>query len=58
MTSKSWSCRRKLAHVQRLNELGHVVSTLVHEVSQPLTAISNYVNACRRLVETEDQERI
>ncbi len=48
----------ELAHVQRLNELGHVVSTLVHEVSQPLTAISNYVNACRRLVETEDQERI
>ena len=33
----------ELAHVQRLNELGHVVSTLVHEVNQPLTAISNYV---------------
>jgi two-component system sensor kinase FixL len=48
----------ELAHIQRLNELGQVVSTLVHEVSQPLTAISNYVNACRRLVETEDQERI
>ena len=48
----------ELAHVQRLNELGQVVSTLVHEVNQPLTAISNYVNACRRLVKTGDQERI
>jgi two-component system, LuxR family, sensor kinase FixL len=48
----------ELAHIQRLNELGQVVSTLVHEVNQPLTAISNYVNACRRLVETGDQERI
>ena len=48
----------ELAHVQRLNELGHVVSTLVHEFNQPLTAISNYVNACRRLIKTGDQERI
>ena len=48
----------ELAHVQRLNELGQVVSTLVHEVNQPLTAISNYVNACRRLVKTGDEERI
>ena len=48
----------ELAHVQRLNELGHVVSTLVHEVNQPLTAISNYVNACRRLIKTGDQEQI
>jgi PAS domain S-box-containing protein len=30
----------ELAHVQRLNELGQVVSTLVHEINQPLTAIT------------------
>jgi two-component system sensor kinase FixL len=48
----------ELAHVQRLTELGQVVSTLVHEVNQPLTAISNYVNACRRLVTSGDGERI
>ena len=41
-----------------MNELGQVVSTLVHEVNQPLTAISNYVNACRRLFKAGDQERI
>jgi two-component system sensor kinase FixL len=40
----------ELAHVQRLNELGQMVSSLVHEVNQPLTAINNYVSACRRLV--------
>jgi two-component system sensor kinase FixL len=39
----------ELAHVQRLSELGQVVSALVHEVNQPLTAIGNYVNALRRL---------
>jgi two-component system sensor kinase FixL len=48
----------ELAHVQRLTELGQVVSTLVHEVNQPLTAISYYVNACRRLVTTGQGKRI
>jgi two-component system sensor kinase FixL len=40
----------ELAHVQRLTELGQVVSALVHEVNQPLTAISNYLGASRRLI--------
>jgi two-component system, LuxR family, sensor kinase FixL len=48
----------ELAHVQRLTELGQVVSTLVHEVNQPLTAIGNYVNACRRLVASARQEQV
>jgi two-component system, LuxR family, sensor kinase FixL len=47
-----------LAHLQRLTELGQVVSTLVHEVNQPLTAISNYVNACRRLTAFGKREQI
>jgi PAS domain S-box-containing protein len=42
----------ELVHVQRLSELGQFVSALVHEVNQPLTAITNYVNACRRLAAT------
>ena len=45
----------QLAHVQRLNELGQVVSTLVHEVNQPITAIRNYVSACRRLAVAGNQ---
>ena len=48
----------ELAHVQRLTELGQVVSALVHEVNQPLTAISNYVNASRRLLATEKREQV
>jgi two-component system, LuxR family, sensor kinase FixL len=48
----------ELAHVQRLTELGQVVSTLVHEVNQPLTAIGNYVNACRRLLASSRQEQV
>jgi two-component system sensor kinase FixL len=48
----------ELAHAQRLTELGQVVSTLVHEVNQPITAISNYVNACRRLVTSGKQDQI
>ena len=39
----------ELAHVQRLNELGQMVTALVHEVNQPLTAISNYAAAGRHL---------
>ena len=48
----------ELAHVQRLTELGQVVSTLVHEVNQPITAISNYVNACRRLTTSGKHEQV
>lgn len=33
------------------NELGQMVSSLAHELRQPLTAAMNYVNACRRLLE-------
>jgi two-component system sensor kinase FixL len=48
----------ELAHVQRLSELGQVVSALVHEVNQPLTAIENYVNASRRLMAAEKPEQV
>jgi two-component system, LuxR family, sensor kinase FixL len=40
----------QLFHAQRLTELGQLVSTLVHEVNQPLAAIGNYANASRRLL--------
>ena len=42
----------ELTHVQRLTELGQFVTTLVHEVNQPITAIKNYLNGCRRLAAT------
>ncbi|HUB15185.1 MAG TPA: PAS domain S-box protein [Acetobacteraceae bacterium] len=40
----------ELFHVQRLTELGQLVSALVHEVNQPLAAIGNYAAAGRRLL--------
>jgi two-component system sensor kinase FixL len=48
----------ELAHVQRLTELGQVVSTLVHEVNQPITAIRNYLGACRRLAATGNEKGV
>jgi len=42
----------ELFHVQRLTELGQLISALVHEVNQPLAAIGNYAGAGRRLLST------
>jgi two-component system, LuxR family, sensor kinase FixL len=50
--SRIQEMQAELAHMQRLTELGQVVTTLVHEVNQPITAIRNYLNACLRLVAT------
>ena len=40
----------------RLNELGEMASTLAHELNQPLSAIANYVQGCRRMLEKLDDE--
>ncbi len=47
----------ELAHVARLNDLGQLVSTLVHEVNQPLTAIGNYTRATQRLIASGNIQR-
>src|SRR6185437_5040573 len=44
--------QRELTHVARLSEIGQMGSTLAHELNQPLTAISNYLNAGRRMLGT------
>ncbi len=46
--------RDELAHVGRLNELGQVSAGIAHELNQPLTAMMNYSNVARRLIETKD----
>lgn len=43
----------QLRRVGIANELGQMVSSLAHELRQPLTAAMNYVNACRRLLLTQ-----
>jgi len=50
--------RSELAHLARVNELGQMVSALAHEVMQPLTALTNYLNAMRRLLEVGKLENL
>lgn len=39
-------------HVSRLSAMGEMAATLAHELNQPLTAVINYIQACRRLLQT------
>lgn len=48
--------RGEIARLARLNELGEMASTLAHELNQPLSAIANYVQGCRRMLERLDDE--
>lgn len=41
----------ELAHVSRFNAMGEMASTLAHELNQPLTAATSFLNGCRRLVD-------
>ena len=42
----------ELIHVSRVSAMGTMASTLAHELNQPLTAVSNYLRASIRLLET------
>ncbi len=44
----------ELLHVSRLTEMGQMASGLAHELNQPLTAASNYLQALRRLMARGD----
>ena len=48
--------RSELARLARLSELGEMASTLAHELNQPLSAIANYVQGCRRMLDKLDDE--
>lgn len=50
------SVQAELARLARLNEMGEMASTLAHELNQPLSAISNYVHGCSRLLRDMDEE--
>jgi C4-dicarboxylate-specific signal transduction histidine kinase len=49
--------QEELARVARLSTVGEMVAELAHELNQPLAAISNYAQACARLLAAPDQER-
>lgn len=42
--------QRQLDHAFRINAMGQLSSALAHELNQPLTAITNYIQAGRRLM--------
>jgi PAS domain S-box-containing protein len=44
----------ELLHMSRFTALGEMASALAHELNQPLTAISNYLGGCRKLLETAE----
>ena len=46
----------ELIHVSRVSELGQMASALAHEVNQPLTAMTNYLNGVRRLLAAGNQQ--
>ncbi len=46
----------ELARLARLNELGEMASTLAHELNQPLSAITNYVQGCIKILDRIDSE--
>ena len=41
----------ELVHMSRFTALGEMASTLAHEINQPLTAITNYLKGCRRILQ-------
>ncbi len=41
----------EVTHMSRFTALGEMASTLAHEINQPLTAITNYLKGCSRLLE-------
>jgi two-component system sensor kinase FixL len=45
----------ELIHVSRLSAMGTMASTLAHELNQPLTAIANYLEAARTLLERPER---
>ncbi len=51
------SQRQHLAHMERLSSSGEMAAGIAHEVNQPLTALVNYAQVGRRLLEREGIDR-
>jgi two-component system sensor kinase FixL len=47
----------EMFHMSRLSSMGEMASALAHELNQPLTAVSNYLQGARRLLDSVDSER-
>jgi C4-dicarboxylate-specific signal transduction histidine kinase len=47
-----------LIHVSRITAMGTMASTLAHELNQPLTAVTNYIRGCRRLLAGSGKDKL
>ena len=50
--------RARVAHVARLSTLGEMAAGIAHEINQPLTAISLFAQAARRMVDSGNFARM
>jgi len=50
--------REQLAHMDRLDMLGEMATGIAHEINQPLTAISLFAQAGKRLFAAGEQDRL
>ena len=48
----------ELAHVGRVSEMGTLASSLAHELNQPLTAVANYCESARDLLNGESRPEV
>jgi two-component system sensor kinase FixL len=48
----------ELVHISRVTALGEMSSALAHELNQPLSAIGNYLNGVRRMIQAEGPLRV
>jgi len=54
--SRMQELQAELLHMSRLSDVGQMASAIAHELNQPLTAILNYVQAARRILQTKGLE--
>lgn len=52
----SRAAQERLAHVGRVTTLGEMASAIAHEINQPLTAISAYAQASKRMLDNAGME--
>lgn len=48
----------ELAHVSRITAMGTLATSIAHELNQPLTAIANYVETAKEMLDNPDAETL
>jgi two-component system sensor kinase FixL len=48
----------ELAHVSRVSAMGTLATSIAHELNQPLTAIANYVETVKELLDAPDDDQV